>query len=104
MEGKLRVTPEKLRGTAGEFGSTNGQIQSITSEMNSIIQSLKGVWTGEASDAYSNKFNQLNDDMEKIHRMINEHVTDLNEMATQYETAERESEELANGLAGDVIN
>ena len=95
---------KKLRAASGEFGSTNGQIKAITTEMTELVNSLKGTWTGEAADAFTSKFNQLSDDMEKIYRMVDEHVKDLQEMATQYEKAETENIETSNGLAGDVIS
>lgn len=103
MEGILKVTPEKLRSASGEFSGTNNTIKSITDDMMSLINSLKGSWQGEASEAFSAKFGQLQDDMEKMHRMINEHVTDLQDMATEYEKAENANMETSNALAGDVI-
>jgi hypothetical protein len=35
--------------------------------------------------------------------MIDEHVTDLNAMAAEYEKTESANQELANALASDVI-
>ena len=104
MTGNLLVTPEQLRSASGEFSSTNGQIRSITGEMISLVNALSSVWSGEAADAFKTKFNQLSDDIERIYRMIDEHVKDLQEMATQYEAAEKESIENSNALRGDIIN
>lgn len=103
MEGILKVSSDKLRGAANEFSTTNGQVQSITSEMNSLVNGLSGVWTGEAAEAFKAKFNQLNDDMTRIHKMIDEHSKDLMEMATVYDEAEKTGIDAINGLQGDVI-
>ena len=103
MEGILKVTPEKLISTAEEFGSTGSQVRNLTQEMISMVDSLKNSWEGEAATAYSSKFHQLEDDMEKMHRMIDEHVKDLNEMAKNYQLAETGNVEAGNALAGDVI-
>ena len=103
MEGILKVTPEKLIAASGEFSSIDSQIVSLTSEMNNLINSMKGSWMGEASEAYSGKFNQLNDDMEKIHRKINEHAQDLNEMAKQYQAAETANIDTSNSLAVNAL-
>ena len=103
MTGHLLVTPEQLRSASGEFSSTNGQIRTITGEMISLVNSLNSVWSGEAADAFKTKFNQLNDDIERIYRMIDEHVKDLQEMAAEYDKAERESIDNANTLRGDVL-
>lgn len=104
MEGILKVTPEELIRTSGEFGNTGKQVRSLTQEMIDIIDGLKSVWEGEAATAYSTKFHQLDDDMEKMHRMIDEHVKDLEEMARQYQTAETANMDTSNSLAGDVIS
>jgi WXG100 family type VII secretion target len=104
MEGTLKVTPEKLSSTAEQFSSTGTQVKNITQNMISLVDGLKGVWEGEASTAYNTKFHQLDDDMEKIHRMIQEHVKDLQKMAQQYQTAETANTEAGNSLAGDVIS
>lgn len=104
MEGILKVTPEKLISTAQEFQQSGGRIRNLTQEMVNMVESLKSVWEGEAATAYGTKFRQLDDDMEKMHRMIEEHVKDLNEMARQYQLAETTNMESSNALAGDVIS
>ena len=103
MEGTLKVTPEKLTATASEFQSKGSRMQSLTQQMTSTVTGLSSIWTGEAATAYTKKFSELQDDMDKMKRMIDEHVTDLNEMARVYQQAEKANEELASGLSGDVI-
>ncbi len=103
MEGILKVTPEQLISTANEFQSKGTQIQTLTSEMTDLAKSLSSVWEGEAATTYVGKFNALEDDIQKMIRMIQEHVTDLNEMARGYSEAERANVEEASSLSGDVI-
>ena len=104
MQGSIKVDPQKLISTADEFNATGAQVRGLTERMIDIIDSLKSVWEGEASTTYSTKFHQLDDDMIKMHKMIEEHVKDLNEMAQQYITAENTNIETGNALAGDVIS
>lgn len=104
MEGYLKVTPEKLMQAASEFETSGATVNSITQEMLSIINGLKGIWQGEAATGYTNRFNGLSDDIEKINRMIAEHVADLTDMANEYQTAENESVEQANALAMEVVS
>lgn len=104
MDGIIKVDPQRLIGTADEFNGTGGQVKAITDQMVSIIDSLKSVWEGEAAMAYNTKFHQLQDDMDKMYRMIQEHVKDLNEMAQQYISAENANIDSGNVLAGDVIS
>ena len=104
MTGNLLVTPEKLISTADEFNGINGQVNTLTQTMIDTINSLNSTWAGEAATAYNSKFNELNDDMQRISRMIVEHSNDLKEMASNYQTAESTNVETANALAGDVIS
>jgi WXG100 family type VII secretion target len=103
MEGTLLVTPEELSTASSAFATNMSSVQSITTAMMEIVTQTSGYWEGEAREAYVNKFNQLQDDIEKIHKMIQEHVTDLEAMAKTYREAEQKSVDTANQLAGDVL-
>lgn len=102
--GILRVSPEKLQATATSFDITGTTVQNLTSQMTNLVTGLTGqVWSGDAATAYVNKFNGLQDDIERICKMIKEHSTDLIAMAQQYTQAESANTDLANSLSSDVI-
>ena len=103
MTGLLKVTPEKLIAASNEFSTVGKTVRSLTQEMNDIVSSLKSVWMGEAATGYGSKFAELSDDIEKINRMIQEHVTDLNNMAREYQTAEDTNTEQAAALKTDIV-
>ena len=104
MKGILKVEPQKLINTANEFNATGRQVSTLTQQMLEMVDSLKSTWEGEAANTYSKKFHQLEDDMKKMHSMIEEHVKDLNDMAQQYIKAENVNIETGNALAGDIIS
>lgn len=102
--GILRVSPEKLQNTASSFETSAGNVQNLTRQMTTIVTSLTGqVWSGEAATAYVNKFNGLQDDMDRMYKMVKEHATDLIQMAQQYAAAESGNADLISGLVSDVI-
>lgn len=104
MNGTLKVTPAKLKSTASSFQSCGNQIKTLTGQMTTTVKSLSGqVWSGDAATKYVNKFNGLNDDIQKMIKMVNEHVQDLNDMATAYEKAEQANVTSAETLSSDVI-
>lgn len=84
MTGQLRVTPQELINTASDFNSKNQTIKSITSEMLNLVAGLNSFYEGDAATAYMKKFAQLSEDMNQIYRKIEEHSTDLQEMAQTY--------------------
>jgi len=104
MEGILKVTPEKLVETSSEFNAAGTKIKSLTEEMTQAVNGLKGVWQGEAARMYSGRFGALRADMDKLYRMIQEHVNDLQEMARQYQTAEAANVEEGSALAGNILS
>lgn len=102
--GIIKVSPEKLQATASSFEGTGSTVNNLTQQMTSIVTGLSGqVWSGEAATAYVTKFTGLQDDMDRIYKMIKEHSEDLIEMAQQYISAETANTDLANSLSSDVI-
>lgn len=103
MTGTLRVTPEKMISTAQSFSSSAGTIQNLTSSMLSTVESLSGTYAGEAATAYYTKARGLQESINKMIRMVNEHSMDLQEMAQELQNAERAAQEAAAALQTDVI-
>ena len=104
MEGTIKVNTAKLRSTAGSFQQTGNALKSTTNQMMNLVNSLTGsVWSGDAANAYTKKFKQLQNDINRMIKMVNEHVTDINNMAAQYEKAEADNKAAASALSGDVI-
>lgn len=104
MTGTLNVDPAKLNSTAASFQSTGNQIKNLTAQMTALVTGLSGqVWSGDAATAYKNKFDGLQDDINRMVSMVNEHVTDLQAMAREYEQAESANLTAANALSSDVI-
>lgn len=105
MNGKLNVEPAKLKSAATSFSSTGNAIESLTRNMTNLVSQISGdVWSGDAANAYKKKFQNLQDDISKMTRMIKEHAEDLNNMAQQYQTAENSNKALAQSLSDNIIS
>lgn len=102
MANTIKVTPSKLISTAKSFDSTGKQMNGVTRQMLNTISSTSD-WTGDAANAYKKKFSELQDDMQRIVKMISEHVSDLNEMAKVYESAEQINVSTAKVLSGEIV-
>ncbi len=103
MEGIIKVNSEQLAQTAAEFGSKAGVVGNLTSEMTNMVTSLASSWEGEASNAYVAKFRGLDNDIQMLIKMVQEHSTDLEEMARLYQEAENQNMEEISSLSSDVI-
>lgn len=104
MEGQLLVTPEDLIRSASEFSTDGSNVKSITQEMMSIVTSLTSSYEGDAATAFLTKFKALEEDMNQIDAKIQEHVTDLNEMAQNYQNTENTLTEQNSALQSDYIS
>lgn len=105
MTGTLKVDTAKLTSTASSFSSTANTIKSLTNSMTETVGKLNGnVWSGDAQQKYTTQFNGLQDDINRMIGMINEHVQDLQEMAKNYESAEQTNQATAGSLLNDVIS
>ena len=101
----IKVSTQVLRSTANEFKTIGAQIKNLTAEMTSEVNSFTGeVWQGDAATKYKSKIKKLDDDIALMIKMINEHVSDLNDMAAAYEKAEQANETAASSLATDIIS
>lgn len=103
MEGMIKVSPDLLNRTAAEFSEEGTQLNTLTNQMIELVQSMTSTWQGEASTAFITKFKGLEDDMQRMFRMVQEHSRDLQEMAAAYASAEQQNAEIASGLSADVI-
>lgn len=100
----IKVDIQKLRSTSSELRAEGNKIADLTGEMKRIVSELSGeVWSGDAASKYTGQFNKLQDDIERMRKMINEHEKDLTNMANLYEKAENSNAAIAGSLAGDVI-
>ncbi|MBE6984367.1 MAG: hypothetical protein E7434_01910 [Ruminococcaceae bacterium] len=103
MELTLKVAPEQLMTTADEFSTIGNQVRSITAENLQKMTNLSGIYESEEATAYIAKARGLEDDIEKLNAMIQEHVNDLNEMARRYIDANTSVSDLISTLSSDVI-
>lgn len=103
MNGNLRVTPEKLISMSIQFQQSDSTVSNLTQNMMAIVGQLNSTWAGEAATGYCNKLRGLEGDMQKLHKMIQEHTTDLQNMAKAYQEAEKANLQTASALKTNEI-
>lgn len=100
----LKVTPAELESKASDFRAVMSQTKSLTDDMMKDVTGLSSAWTGDASSSYINKFKKLQTDMDTMGRMINEHVTNLTNLAKEYSTTEKTNAAATDSLSGNIIS
>lgn len=100
----LKVSVDELKKSSTKFGALATDTKKVTDNMMKLVESTKSYWQGEAQNAYWKQFNGLQDDMQRIFKMIDEYRTDLSEIAKNYESAEVANKSAAAALKSDVIS
>lgn len=99
----LKVQPDVLIAKAGELSSEKTSIMGLMDQAKSDISSLTGVWKSEASDEFQGRFKQIYDDIDNMLAIVSEYISDLNEAANIYSTAEKAAKNTAEGLPTDGV-
>ncbi|HQK34912.1 MAG TPA: WXG100 family type VII secretion target [Spirochaetales bacterium] len=103
MDITLKVQPDVLIAKAGELAAEKNTISGLMEQAKSDINSLAGSWRSEASDEYQGRFRQVYDDIENMLAIVTEYISDLNEVANVYSTAERAAKNAAEGLPTEGV-
>ncbi len=103
MQGIIKVSPQLLVNTATEFGTQGTNISNLTTSMMDLVVGLAGSWEGEAANTFITKFRGLEDDIQRMIGMVQEHTNDLEEMAQNYQNADEVNASDASGLSDNVI-
>lgn len=103
IPGHVAVDPQELMAASSELASCAAKLNGILNSMLELVRSVTSFWTGEAAAAFLTKFLGLQDDMQKIVRMVQEHADDLSRIAASYLKAEQENVSDFSGLSADVI-
>ncbi len=99
----LKVQPDVLIAKAGELSTEKTVVMTLMDQAKSDINSLVGVWKSEASEEYQGRFKQVYDDIENMLAIVSEYISDLNEVANVYASAERAAKSAAEGLPTDGV-
>lgn len=100
---QIRVTPRKLENEAKQMEQTNKQISVLTQDMLNQVSNLTSSWAGDAATAYIGKFKKLQDDMQKMHNMINRYARNMRDMANEYSKTEEKNRQAAEALKNNLI-
>ena len=100
----FKVETSKLLSTASQFQSSASVWNSTINQMISLVNSTGCQWCGTAADSFRRKFRQHGQDRQDIYSLINEHVSDLQKIASNYQKTENSISSSANSLRTNVVH
>ena len=100
----FKVETTKLLDTANRFQQSASVWNNTISQMINLVNSTGCQWCGTAADTFRRKFQQHNQDRQDIVSLVNEHIDDLLNIASNYERNEENLTGQANGLRTNVVH
>ena len=91
MANVIQVTPQTLRTKAGELKQMNTRFKQEYEALQNKESSINGMWEGEARNEFHNAFQKDMTQMSNFYNAIAQYVEKLNEIATEYENAEKKN-------------
>lgn len=92
----IRVSAEQLIARANELKDLNTQFRSTVNELESTEETLRGMWEGDANDAFHRAFTSDKVQMTNFYNAIELYVYKLLDIAAKYQQAEATNAEIAN--------
>lgn len=91
----FRVTTSSLTSQAEELTALNGQFRSAIEQLSTTELSLRGMWEGEANDAFHAAFTTDKGKMEQFYNLIIQYIEKLNMIAMRYNQTEATNTQIA---------
>lgn len=90
MAGQIRITPDQMRGRAGEYRTQSQNVEEVISAMDVLMSNLQAEWEGESSAAFADRYTELRpgfiaakDLIEEIATALDATANDIEELDTQ---------------------
>ena len=94
--GLINVSAAQIKSKAGELRQLNGQFKSQVGDLDGKEMSLKGMWEGEANNAFHAAFQSDKTQFEAFYQLIEQYCNQMMEIAAKYEAAENSNIQIAS--------
>ena len=91
----IQVTPEMLRGRAGDVRNIRGDHDGTITRLNNLVMGLNDIWRGGAQDAFVERYRSMEPTFRNFSEMLEGY-------AKLMETAARELEQTDQSLKGTM--
>lgn len=92
--GRIKISPEQVRGVAGQFRSKSQESATMAQQLGSAVDGMQSEWEGMAAQRFYGDFTQWKQQMQKYVELLNGIATELDRIAN---TIEQTDQQLAQG-------
>ena len=100
---ELQVSPEQMNQTATEIMSKIDNVQSLFANTSDRIRSTARYWEGDVGDVRRRSYENKQDDVDNMIKMLKRYVLELRMMAMNYNLAESVVSQISEALPTDVL-
>lgn len=100
---KLKVTPEEVRNKAGQITAQKALMEGIMSDLQTKVTSLEEYWKSTSGQSYVEQYANVTKNIQASLNALAQHVTNLTDVATSYETLETKQTTNAKNLSTEQI-
>ena len=90
MSGQIRITPEELRGCAGQCRTYGDECESLIQKTQTLVDNLQQQWEGQASSAFASQFASLRPHMNRMRELYEELSQQMDGTANALEQVDQE--------------
>ncbi|KAB7708252.1 WXG100 family type VII secretion target [Bacillus aerolatus] len=90
MSGIIRLTPEELRTTAGQYNQESANVNDLVGRLDSMSNHLREVWEGASSEAFAQQYQELRPSFMKMAVLLSEVSQQLNSSANALEDTDHQ--------------
>lgn len=81
MANQIRITPDQMRGRAGEYRTQADTVNDVISKMDTLLSNLRQEWEGAASESYDQRYTELRKGFVAAEELIREIAAALDSTA-----------------------
>ena len=100
----IKASPEEMENKAGQVRTAISNMRTQYEEMSRVALSrTAGYWNGEAAELHRKRYQDMQPDIEKMFQCLEEHATNLLEIAQTYTETQTRVTTMAQSLPKDAI-
>ena len=85
---RIVITPETLRGKAGELRGLRGEHESVMSRITNLVNGLSDQWSGEAQQSFLQNYQGMQPTFQRFIEILDGYARLMDTAATELESAD----------------
>ena len=85
----IAIDPSEMRAIINDYNADSQSVQDVISRMDSRINQLEAIWTGQASSAYAARYYEFKPGFDNMRQLIADIATALSQATDAFEQTDQ---------------